>query len=419
MAQQVFIQQSSLFTNSDGRIEAAAAASVGRIHSRKRFVSRRIPLGYESEKPWLKQKARGEILSSYIIYVAFAIGLIITGILTWVGTTEVTSIDYCLVLDEDFSEGLDSNVWFRDVQIGGFGNGLFDWTTDSDENAYVKDGHLYIVPTFITDAIGESNMLNGYSVNLTADGTCTSSDVTQCAIHSNSSINLIIPPIRSARLTTKFSANVKYGKLEVRAKFPAGDWLWPAIWMLPTNDTYGVWPASGEIDIAESRGNNHSYTDGGNNVMSSSLHWGPTSSQDMYYKTTNRNTLKRTTFAQTYHTFGVEWNDKYVMTYFDGKLRQVFHHKFQTPFWHLGDFKSTYDNGTTIANTWPASNSIAPFDQEFYLILNVAAGGTNGFFQDNVGDKPWINGDRQTAMKAFWDARSEWESTGVMIPSGG
>ena len=45
---------------------------------------------------------------------------------------------------------------------------------------------------------------------------------------------------------------MKYGKVDVVAKIPQGDWLWPAIWMLPENTTYGAWPLSGEIDVSSS-----------------------------------------------------------------------------------------------------------------------------------------------------------------------
>jgi Glycosyl hydrolases family 16 len=44
-------------------------------------------------------------------------------------------------------------------------------------------------------------------------------------------------------------------RLEVEAKLPRGDWIWPAVWLLPEDDAYGRWPASGEIDMLESRGN--------------------------------------------------------------------------------------------------------------------------------------------------------------------
>jgi hypothetical protein len=48
----------------------------------------------------------------------------------------------------------------------------------------------------------------------------------------------------------------------------------PAIWLLPKNNEYGNWPASGEIDILESRGNDVNYPAGGVNTFGSTLHWG-------------------------------------------------------------------------------------------------------------------------------------------------
>ena len=53
----------------------------------------------------------------------------------------------------------------------------------------------------------------------------------------------------SARINTLNLSSIRYGKVEVRAKIPSGDWLWPAIWMLPVDNKYGEWPLSGEIDV--------------------------------------------------------------------------------------------------------------------------------------------------------------------------
>jgi hypothetical protein len=78
---------------------------------------------------------------------------------------------------------------------------------------------------------------SSYTVNLTADGTCT--DVEQrvsslpgspCVAVSNATLGTIINPVRSARLTTAGRKSITYGRVEVVAKLPAGDWLWPAIW---------------------------------------------------------------------------------------------------------------------------------------------------------------------------------------------
>lgn len=74
----------------------------------------------------------------------------------------------------------------------------------------------------------------------------------------------IINPIMSARLRTANTFSFKYGKVEARAKMPLGDWLWPAIWMLPAKHAYGQWPASGEIDIVECKGNSDLMLDGQN-----------------------------------------------------------------------------------------------------------------------------------------------------------
>ena len=76
---------------------------------------------------------------------------------------------------------------------------------------------------------------------------------------SNRTAGTVINPVMSARLTTKNSHHIQYGKVEIKAKLPRGDWLWPALWMLPVHDDYGPWPRSGEIDIMESRGNSPDY----------------------------------------------------------------------------------------------------------------------------------------------------------------
>src|SRR3546814_18014545 len=77
---------------------------------------------------------------------------------------------------------------------------------------------------------------------------------------------------------TQSKFDLKYGRIEWKAKLPRGDWLWPALWLLPTNDKYGEWPASGEIDVMESRGNNLSYTvddvPAGYDSFASTLHYG-------------------------------------------------------------------------------------------------------------------------------------------------
>lgn len=194
----------------------------------------------------------------------------------------------CLVLEDNF-ETLNLDNWQREVRLDGYDNGEFQWTTNSDNNSFVEDGILYLTPTLTSDHLGEEAISNGYTLNLTQDGTCTSTNVSQCVAVSNTSRLTVINPVMSARLITKNTHSIKYGKVEVRAKFPTGDWLWPSIFMLPVEETYGRWPRSGEIDIVTGRGNNASYPTRGVDFAQSALHWGEwVSSQPQFQTSTQR-----------------------------------------------------------------------------------------------------------------------------------
>ena len=79
--------------------------------------------------------------------------------------------------------------------------------------------------------------------------------------------------------------------------------------------------------------------------------------------------------------------------------------------WDYGQFSQLLVNGSTLQNPWSLTGRAnTPFDQPFYLILNVAVGATNGYFPDGVGGKPWGDGSR-VAAKEYWDARNTWLPT--------
>lgn len=279
-------------------------------------------------------------------------------------------------------------------------------TTNDDVNSFIKDGKLWIKPT-LQDA---SLIDNDNVLNLLGNG-CTSEAWSDCVATTNVTNGTIVNPVKSARIHTKKGASIKYGRVEVVAKLPAGDWLWPAIWLLPVSETYGQWPASGEIDIVESRGNNFSYPGGGNQVMLSSLHWGPNSAHDGYSKTTGGTTLLRSTFSDDFHTFGLEWSEKYILTYLDKRLSQPMYITFLESFWNKGGFGGLTENNTKLVDPWSQTGRIStPFDQDFYLILNVAVGGTNGWFADGQAGKPWIDASPSAKLQ-FWQAKDEWYPT--------
>ena len=293
-------------------------------------------------------------------------------------------------------------------------NGEFEQTTKTEENVYVQDGKLYIKPT-LQDA---NLILSNNNLSLGAD--CTGTSFYDCNAVTNTTNGTIVPPVKSGRINTNGTRSIRYGRVEVTATLPQGDWLWPAIWLLPVNSSYGPWPKSGEIDIMESRGNNYTYAQGGNNIISSALHWGPNAANDNWWQTNVKRNALHTTFSRKEHTFGIEWSEKYLFTYIDTRLLQVLYTPFTVPLWQRGDFPTSDSNGTMITDPWTRGGINAPFDQEFFLIINVAVGGTNGWFEDGKSGKPWVD-KSMTAKKDFWDAKDQWyptwEKNGQMVIS--
>ena len=92
----------------------------------------------------------------------------------------------------------------------------------------------------------------------------------------------------------------------------------------------------------------------------------------------------------------MEWTPEFLRIYVDSRLTYSLYLKFDEPFFKRGDFPPIVQNDTDFISTpnpWKdGTKNVAPFDQPFYLIMNVAVGGTNGWFPDGVGDKPWLDG---------------------------
>lgn len=173
--------------------------------------------------------------------------------------------------------------------------------------------------------------------------------------------------------------------------------------MMPEDDAYGAWPRSGEIDIAEFRGNDYHYPEG-RDFVSSTLHWGPSYQHDAYKETHGTRFLRRKDFSSDFHVFGLEWTEDYLFMYLDSRLKQVTYTKFNENkrLWDKGGFSTlTTENGTLYDNPWKQGGKNAPFDQKFYVILNVAVGAQNGWFWDGKGGKPWVDGS-DFAARDFW-----------------
>lgn len=141
----------------------------------------------------------------------------------------------------------------------------------------------------------------------------------------------------SARLISKGKFSFKYGRIEIKAKLPIGGGTWPAVWAMGDNISSVAWPACGEIDIMEHVGNRQ-------NTIFSTLH---------YPNHSGGNGVSNTTVianaSTEYHLYTMDWTATKLEFAVDGK---VFH---------------------TVAN-----DPSLPFNQNFFLILNVAMGGNFG-----------------------------------------
>lgn len=181
----------------------------------------------------------------------------------------------------------------------------------------------------------------------------------------------------SARINTNGKQGFTFGRMESRIKLPAGGGLWPAFWMLSTNEPYGGWPQSGEIDIMEFVGNQPEQVLG-------YIHYGDPSPNNQNQG--NSFSLHEGNFFDEWHEFAVEWEADEIRWYMDGYLY------------------STKTSADVAPYNWPfdANNTM-------HFLLNVAVGGNlGGDVDDSIfpatmevdyvrvysGDRPSIAGDR-------------------------
>ena len=153
----------------------------------------------------------------------------------------------------------------------------------------------------------------------------------------------------SGRLDTKYKGDWLYGRVVVRAKMPSGRGTWAAIWMLPTENKYGTWPRSGEIDIMEYVGYNKDYIHG-------TIH---TEKYNHNKNTQIGKSLQYLNVETDYVDYIMEWEPGKIVLYADDLNLATF----------------TYLPGI---NQDVPSYQAWPFDQKFHLILNLAIGGSWG-----------------------------------------
>lgn len=252
-------------------------------------------------------------------------------------SSSASSDGWELVWSDEFDgDAIDTDKWGFEVNCAGGGNNELQCYTAREENATVSDGVLRIVAR--EEAWAGSPYFDDDPAHDLED-TSAERDYT------------------SARLRSKNKGDWRYGRVEIRAKMPQGQGIWPALWMLPTDNVYGGWPQSGEIDIFEAVNSNVN----GMNEVHGTLHYGFPWPDNRYSGTS---TIPDSPIWEEFHTYAVEWEEGAIHWFVDDQ-----HFATQTS---DGWFNYYWDDET---RGYKIGEGAAPFDQRFHLIMNIAVGG--------------------------------------------
>ena len=199
----------------------------------------------------------------------------------------------------------------------------YNASLNSTENLFIEDGYLKIQPIFNDSDIFQDPFC--------ADGSCSYEW-----------------PHTSARIITSSKKIFeKPSRITICFKVPDGTGHWPALWMLPQGFIEGTksWPADGEIDLMEARGRVA-------NEIGSTLHFGNSLNRVMINK--SETVPNSVNFQDKFHSVTFEWRENSIKMYLDTQ---------ESPF---------YDESS---DSTEFNNNYYPFNEKFYLLLNVASGG--------------------------------------------
>lgn len=240
--------------------------------------------------------------------------------------------------DEFEGSALDRTKWMPEVSCWGGGNSERQCYTDRPANIAVQDGLL---------------LLKARKERFTGPARPP-----EIAEKPNPDI---LQFYTSGKVRTRGLHAWRYGRFEVRARVPAGQGTWPAVWMMPAEDLYGPWPRSGEIDILEAVniGARCTLCEGGKgeNRTISALHFGD-------FPPANRFVDSRTALptgalpSDAFHVYAVEWGEGLIRFLVDDRV-------------HLTVTAEQWSTPSPLA----FGNATAPFDQPFYIMANLAVGG--------------------------------------------
>jgi beta-glucanase (GH16 family) len=291
--------------------------------------------------------------------------------------------------DEFNDNGLDPTKWVQAEFCGGY-NHEKQCYRPAPYNITFDGAHAILT--------AQPQKCDGQDISAVANevGTVTCPTVptgTEAYSYTSARIHTRVLPINPANTW-------RYGRIEIRAKLPNGQGTWPAFWLMPEPQTYGPWPASGEIDMLEAK-NLHPGSDplSGGDILQANIHACSVSDYypdpyasaaaiavcenvgtGDYHKVINPKSASFSSLGLTadlvsnFHTYAMEWSD--------------------------GDIRFFIDDlqyGRTAH--WPDAHNRAPFQQPFYMIINLAVGGD---MPVSIDDTTWLQTPTRAELVLDW-----------------
>ncbi|XP_012259435.2 beta-1,3-glucan-binding protein-like [Athalia rosae] len=299
---------------------------------------------------------------------------------------------------EDHFNRLETNQWRIVKEFPASPDYEFVVYRGADENLWVRNGELHIKPTLLENQYSPEFIRRG---NLIIEG-CTGRLGSEDCEKKGQGFH-ILPPVSSGLIDTKQHFSFIYGRVEIRAKLPRGDWIYPIIMLKPVAETYGSGYQSGQLRVASVNGNADLRDITGVNVGNRVLQAGavispvgPIRSDTMSEKSANN------LWSDDYHIFEINWTPNEISVKVDG---EVYGTKTNPAEPHKTEiFKNS-------VNRWHTTN--APFDTPFHISIGVAAGGHSQFSDGSasgVHPKPWRNLESKAFLN-FYNAKDAWSST--------
>ncbi|XP_075978716.1 beta-1,3-glucan-binding protein-like [Anticarsia gemmatalis] len=308
-----------------------------------------------------------------------------------VSKTKVPGKDVCqgeLIFGEEFdiSNLKDLSRWVPEVKFPQEPDYPFN-IYDSEHTIGFEDSSLVLTPVLTEDRHHEGFLFESLDLTWRCTGKI---DTTECKQEASGA--QILPPVLTGKITTKHKFAFKFGRIEVRAKLPAGSWLIPEINLEPLENKYGSHRyESGLLRVAFSRGNPS---------QAKKLSAGPIISDMEPFRTQlMKETIGIQNWNEDYHNYTMVWKPDGLELLVDGAQ-----YGYINP--GEGFYALAHENAVPHAANWLRGTVMAPFDQLFYISLGLRVGGVNDF-ADDLPEKPWQNRGRK-AMLEFWRKRSTW-----------